>query len=256
MNGINWFASPFELVNNLTQPIQANRGKTKAGRKRASTDIDRELGFLPLVPEAGLFFRVVAANPPAWFGEPPADESVRLAVDAFRGLFTEVWARLPADDQQQLLDYWRFDSFPSLASDPFHKPPHRPLIHLVDAWPRSGLVNAARFGHELSFPGSLARKQPDRVRSLISRTLALVWRMATREHWGMILRTIDEPLERWERRQGKATDRERAEKEAVLGETFRRKHEIAIASVLRRWGLEETRSPERRLSTKREKETA
>jgi hypothetical protein len=74
----------------------------------------------------------------------------------------------------------------------------------------------------------------------IGLALAQVHRFATREHWGLVLSALEEPVARWEKRQKKVTEASRSKKWDELEAAFLRKHEAALNQLVRGWGLAET----------------
>lgn len=197
----------------------------------------------PLVPEDGLVFGVACdinnwglverqlVIPQSW-GE--------RVEGIFRLAFAATWQRIPKDDHTQLLTYWR--------QEPPYRPEGRrggpscprPLIRIdVEEgaqFEQRGLVECC--GRILSFPASLLEGDPSRLRSAIARTLASTYRYATREFWGLYLKMVDEPLERWEQRQKKpVTDAVLDRKALPLEKAYRVQVAAAIDGILSRWGL-------------------
>jgi hypothetical protein len=88
---------------------------------------------------------------------------------------------------------------------------------------------------------------PDRFPFVIARALAVTSLYATRRHWALAMEMIEEPLARWERRQGKnADDATRDRKIDRLEAAHLRAYESEIVDVLRRWGCGPDGADERR----------
>src|SRR5438128_715219 len=115
-----------------------------------------------------------------------------------------------------MLAYWRNGKSDSCLRDPdpFAVPTPCPLIEIVDVGPWSPAHEVcSRSGSVLNFPASLVATHSHLLPWEIAKALVQVYRYASRKHYGLILELIDEPLERWERQQGKKiTDARRDKK--------------------------------------------
>jgi hypothetical protein len=199
-------------------PAAKSAGRPNARRGGAATRGD----FVRLVPEDGLVFRVLTA-----VSDP--SQQRRLA-RAFRAGFCSVWGRLPGADRRQLLAYW--------AEPGLSYPPPRPLVqvlgHGLPAWDEP---EVKRFGAELNFH-AVAVGDPDTLRGVITKGLALAYLVASREHGRMVMKLIEDPLQQWEARQGAgATDEARDRLLDRLEADFLRWLAGALSALLRRWGL-------------------
>lgn len=161
-------------------------------RKKGSTSppLGEQVRDLPLVAKDGLFFRFIPGVRDAL---PHQDFDPVVIAQTFRGAFTGVWEQIPPADRQRMLTYWH--------ATHTHDKKHSPLIQ-VACPPSAPEVVLAAWGTELTFPTSLVAGQPHLLQFEIARTLAQSYRLATSEHWSLILEVIEEPLERWESQQG------------------------------------------------------
>lgn len=237
MDGMMWPPDFFDPLSGLGVPTGKGRGarqKPKARRGRSGYSAPHYLplveedGLLltpPTVPEAGPFAAVAASSP----GEPTPETS-----ETFRRAFAGVWVCVPRCDRKRLLSYWREEPFPALYGEP--EPAHRPVILLMDNGVDDPMCE--RFGHVLLFPAALAAGEPQRLTEAIVSLLLQTYRQASRDHWGLVLKEIEEPLERWERRHGNASSADRAAKIAKLEATYLRKHRAEVAQLAARWRFE------------------
>jgi hypothetical protein len=80
--------------------------------------------------------------------------------------------------------------------------------------------------------------EPHRLRREIACALAQTLRCATRQHWALQLSMLEEPMERWERRQhGQATEEACERKWQALVKPYLRAYEHEMTEILGRWGL-------------------
>ena len=62
---------------------------------------------------------------------------------------------------------------------------------------------------------------------------------ASRKHWDLYLKVVEEPMERWEKRQGKkADDAARERKLDLLEAAHRKAYEAELQQRLRAWGFD------------------
>jgi hypothetical protein len=164
----------------------------------------------------------------------------------FHRAFNQVWERIPPADRQILLGYWRGPLWQVLhCATPLSSFP-RPLIQVLDFASRASSHQVCnRLGQELTFAVSLATEHLDHLPVEIGQALAQVHLFATREHWGLVLSAIEEPLARWEKRQKKVTEASRSKKLDKLEAAFRREHEAALQQLMRTWGVPEPEPDER-----------
>jgi hypothetical protein len=152
------------------------------------------------------------------------------AADAFKAAFTGVWNKIPTWDRHRLLAFWRPTG---------EKSAQEPLIRVLPArlCPNEEVV-FDEAGAELGFPMVLL-EDPQRLAGMIARTLADVLRFATREHYRLIRSHFDEPVERWEKEQGREVSFE--EREAKLDEQekeFHAAYEARMCEILAGWGFD------------------
>jgi hypothetical protein len=192
-------------------------GKAAAGGRRYAALAD------------GLVFRVVARP-----DRPRRD--LQLIGERFRAAFTRAWDTIPEQDRWLLLRYWhdRPDTGRPVGAGP------RPEIRVLDKVSCAPPPPACdRLGHRLTFDAAAAVEQPDRLPLRIAHTLAQVYLLASRKHWGLYLKMVEEPMERWERRQGKkADDAARERKLDLLEAAHRRAYEAELEQRLRAWGFD------------------
>jgi hypothetical protein len=105
-------------------------------------------------------------------------------------------------------------------------------------------VEFAEVGYKLTFPATVISAKPHLVSCEIARTLAQVYRVATREHWSLIEERFNAPLDRWERKYGaSASDAARETKEKVVEARYLKLFEAHVAQIVRRWGIGEPGGP-------------
>ncbi len=205
--------------------------KARNGQRKRSTrpHVGEQVRDRPLVEQDDLFFRVIPGVRDALAHQDFDADDVALT---FRAAFTGVWERIPPADRQRLLVYWRHG--PDSRS---HEKKHGPLIQVV-CQPTTPEVVLARCGMEISFPATLVIGQPHRLLLEIARTLAQVYRLATREHWGLVLEQIEEPLQLWERHEGaRATESQRDKLVKALEAEYLEKYEASVLKIVRAWRL-------------------
>jgi hypothetical protein len=186
-----------------------------------------------LVAVDRLYFRVE----PADAATPPA--TLDLAKQAFRSAFRAVWGRIPRPDRDCLLRYWRCDRAAALSL------PTNPLLRVVEDTPWSPAPPRwARLGRELTFTFTEVTERPADLSREIATTLARVVLLADRRHWGLYLKLVEEPLARWEKRQGKKADEaKRDAKIDKLEQAHHKAYEREIGDVVRGWGVESAALP-------------
>jgi hypothetical protein len=191
-------------------------GKAAAGGRRYAALSD------------GLVFRVVAQS------DRPRRE-VALIEERFRAAFVRAWDGIPGQDRRRLLRYWRdqTDAGRPLGTGP------RPEIRVLDRVSCAPPPPACdRLGHRLTFAVASADEPAGRLPLLIAHALAQIWMLATKRHWKLYLEMIEEPLARWEKRQGKKADDAARERKLDLLEAVHRKaYEAELQQRLRAWGF-------------------
>lgn len=195
--------------------------------------------FSPLVGTK-LFYRNAV---PTWERLPsgaPADSPspTRKAIEReFVVAFNEVWNRLPPFDHHRLLSYWSDPAGQSLGIDAVELLHPRPLIQIVDIgkWCPAYFA-VAKLGYELNFPVALIADHADRLHHEIARTLAMVYRLATRAHWQLVVSMIEEPLAQWEEHHGVAAPE--SDQDALEHE-YLKAFEKQASLQLRGWRIEE-----------------
>jgi len=91
---------------------------------------------------------------------------------------------------------------------------------------------------DLTFTYALLAEPAERLPLGIAQTLAKAYRFTTREHWNLIVKLIEDPMDKWEEGAGRnATDAVHARKLKALEKRFLTKHEGELALILRRWGF-------------------
>lgn len=249
--------TPFDLLALLPTSPNKVSPRTGKGARRTKRSSPKEDTYLPLVVKDHLYFHVLVQLAgrdvlvPVLADRLPK-ESASIA-DSFCQTFGDVWSGLPEPDRQRLLGYWR--KRPPVPSYDLAALQQRwPAIRLIDAGScSSAQLRIKTAGYELNFPATLVAEQPASLSFTIVRVVAVVYRYATGEHWGLVIEMVEQPMDRWERRRkGNFTDEEAELKHATLERQFIRRHEEAIAEVLSRWGYATQESPLwRRGSTKR-----
>src|SRR5262249_29326377 len=175
-------------------PGLVEAAREQAMRARARQQWERESSVL-LVPDDRLYFRLERAGP----GAPPARaDEVR---ETFRREFCGVWGRIPRADRDLLLRYWRGGPVPA---GPLYA---HPTIRVIEVVPwATAPPRCVNFASELSFTLAEVTERPDHLPSVIATALAQALLHANRHHWDLALEFIEQPLARWERRQGKKAD--------------------------------------------------
>jgi hypothetical protein len=236
--------SLFEVVGQAARSHREKPRKTTSAKKAHGIK-----GFMAISEKDQLFFQSVASST-----QQSSLPETQTAKVNFHKAFCEVWANIPEYDRRQLVNYWHTQ--PSLSSGVANvpRPSHRPLIQVIDDEPWiPGYQVCKHSGAMLTFPISLVMDHPGRLALEIARTLAHVHRMATRQHWRLVQTIIEEPMVRWEKRQGiKLTDDARDRKLDKLEAVFVKESETAVAELLDRWRLRPLPSTERRKACERE----
>jgi hypothetical protein len=214
---------------------QSARKKVKKTKEEASPKKTKRWqdGFSPLVGEL-LCYRVVNTA----HDRKPFDSSspqMKAAEATFVAAFQETWNHLPVFDQCRLLAYWQH---PAHRFRPDADEYPRPLIQIiVGAW-TPNYCACDRLGYELNFPLAWISCPADWLRYEIARALAIIHRCATRVHWRLAYSMIEEPLARWEKRQGKITEAALEKKHDSLEKKYLKVYEEQVAEQLRGWGIE------------------
>jgi hypothetical protein len=197
----------------------------------------------PLAKKDGLLVRVVHPASPTGSapeeGHPACDPETLART--FRAAFTRIWRKIPGADRQRLLDHWQRGLERGRYSEADEVGRPKPLIQVQCVDPESSMRPVIEDnGHKLIFPPSLVMEHPQRLPWEIGYALAAAYRFAIREHWSLVIKMIDDPFARWERRQGaKATDAQWEKKADALEAKYLRHYEERIAEILRAWGLKE-----------------
>lgn len=195
----------------------------------------------PLVPDDGLVMGLACdigtwgvverqfVVPQAWADR--VEETFSLA-------FVATWLRIPRDDRNLLLTYWR-------AEPPFRPEGRRggpscprPLIRIdvAEAARHESRGSVESFGRVLSFPVSLVEGDPACLRAEIASTLAATYRQANGEFWPLYMNMVEEPLARWEQRQQTpVTDAAMDRKAKPLERAYLARVRTAIARIVERW---------------------
>jgi hypothetical protein len=194
----------------LKQAIQAQRRQARQLSRRPASKAVRCRPVDPSVPLGDGLCYCVLARPVrdgryVWPGDAArAADVARVFPDAFGG----VWQHIPRPDRECLSAYWREPQAVALYGGGAPRPRHLPLIQVVEADPDPDEPGTCRnFGFELTFQACLVLDESHRLRGEIACALAQTLRCATRRHWALQLSKLEEPMERWERRQhGQATE--------------------------------------------------
>jgi hypothetical protein len=225
-----------ELNDKLGKRINMPRSKAKKGPTQPH--VGHEVRDLPLVEQNGLSFRIIAGARDELAHE---DFDAAVVAELFRVAFNSVWVRIPTADRQRLLTYWRRG--PDVRSATLERDKYRgPLIRVVCGFePPDDVITGC--GMEINFPASLVVGQPLRLVEEVARALAGVHRLATREHWSLILEQIDEPFDLWEGQEGAdATDDRWDKKLDELEAEYLRRFRARIGQIIQTWGIEASRS--------------
>jgi hypothetical protein len=198
--------------------------------------------FQRLVRDDELYFRVLARPAEAWMTPEQTKArtaQARAAADVFRGAFADVWGHVVPPDRQALHDFWRTaPRWASYAQSHLASAYPRPLIQIVGPDPAGPVPRIFAVWHELTFPFDLVVQRADRLPAEIAHKLAETHRFATGRFWEVGNRMVDDPMERWERRQGKQlTEAAAAAKWRQLVKAYLPVHKADIAQILERWGL-------------------
>jgi hypothetical protein len=229
-----------DYLRQQAQRLHKQRAReAKSRSKRGSASSGSHDGPRNLALTDQIYFRILP---------PPSvpDAQVKVVEDTFRTAFIDVWSHLPPCDRRLLRAYWH--NQPNIVGHDDLRPwsSSRPQIRVVDgdSWSPSFQV-CNELGSRLNFPFSLVVEQPALLPFVIARALAEVSRYASRRHWALIQELIEEPLARWERRQGKRIDDARRDaKLDRLERAHQQAYEKEIAAILDGWGLGQARSCE------------
>jgi hypothetical protein len=229
---------------------EAERAQTqghKAGRRTSKSDgtssscPPRDGEWRVVLVESDRLVLCIEASVRRRRGSSSAAQTGQSAINAigqaFRAAFLDVWGRVPEEDHRTLLRYWgRPPVTPASLSS--RGSGLKPLIRVVDAPWSEPIPICANQGHTLSFTTSLVRERTDLLPVEIGRALAAALLYANRRHWELCLALVEEPMARWERRQGKELDEARAgAKLDKLEATHRRAYDKEVVAILARWGL-------------------
>jgi hypothetical protein len=226
-----FFDTPFiDFLRGQAESLKRRRGRatgTRAGAGPRGSAAPDGRGCCALAD--GLVFRVVTQP-----SRPRRD--VRLIEERFRAAFACAWDTIPEQDRWLLLRYWhdRPDTGRPVGAGP------RPEIRVLDRVSCAPPPPACdRLGHRLTFAVAPADEPASRLPLLVAHALAQVWMLATKRHWKLYLEMIEEPLARWEKRQGKkADDAARERKLDLLEAAHRRAYEAELQQRLRAWGFD------------------
>lgn len=199
----------------------------------------------PLVPEDGLVFAIgcdIGCITGAVERQVSVPHALAERIEAtFRPAFAAIWKRIPAEEQSLLMAYWCEEPCHRVGGRRGGPSCPRPLI-LIDIesanFAQDNREGVESFGRVLSFPSSLTKGEPQFLQSTIGRALAIAYRFATREHWGLLLSVVDEPLERWQQRQKRPVSDALVDRKAKpLEREYLKQVETALDGILCRWGL-------------------
>lgn len=236
------------ITPNPSTPFRPSRGRV---RPRSQPDhltkppAPAANDLLALVPEDGLVFAIgcdIGCITGAVERQVSVPHALAERIEAtFRPAFAAIWKRIPAEEQSLLMAYWREEPCHRVGGRRGGPSCPRPLI-LIDiesaTFAHDNHEGVESFGRVLSFPASLTKGDPQVLQSIIGRALAIAYRFATREHWGLLLSVVDEPLERWQRRQKRPVSDALVDRKAKpLEQAYRAQVAAAIDGVLGRWGL-------------------
>ena len=243
----------------MNQVKRSRAGKKVPAAKKKGCPSSGQ-GFRVLVAEDGLFFRVACYVASLGGGD---RDAIRARLDGlatkFRASFQTVWQQIPRDDRGILVTYWRTDSLPGVPFEERHSPYRRPLVEILDHGSASPVApEVDGFATELRFPADLVTGDPSALSAGIARILAMAYRVAIREHWDLVIKMVEDPMDRWEARQGAERSEAAAEKKHErLVKAYMPKYEAQIESLLDRWGLRAAGDqPERQKDDDPEKESA
>lgn len=236
--------------NRFTDPGPPRPGRRRLRPRSASDQVSRAPAqgaddiLRPLVLEDGLVFGI-GCDIGTWGAierqVPVSHALVERIEKTFRPAFAAVWKAIPPDEQSRLLTHWREEPIYRLGGRRGGPTCPRPLIliDLEDASSSNGNSEGVEScGRILSFPAALTKGKPQLLQSAISRALATTYRLATREHWGLLLSIVEEPLERWQRRQKKPVGEAAIDRKAKpLERAYLKQVEAALDGINARWGL-------------------
>ena len=223
-------------------PLEKSAGKTpKSTNKSVSPKKDkkRRAEFSTLV-ETKLYYRVAISScdqGASSASAPLPGPEVKAAEDVFVHAFNEVWNHLPEVDQDRLLAYW---ASPPRAMELAATPRPRPLIQIVNTGPwNPSCLTYPKLDGELNFPIALIICHPDRLRYEIARTLAIVYRVATRAHWHLVMEMLEKPLVQWEKSKTRITEAALDKKQEALEKEYLVVYEQQVAQLLKGWRIAE-----------------
>lgn len=243
------FFQPVPLFEYMAQAMRKQHRRPKKGAPVKEDSTSK--AFTVISEKDKLFFRVLPS--PTSASSDQAEGLMTAVTDAFRGAFIEVWTAIPTLDRKRLTAHWRDQQRESFYGDPWPQHSHPPLIQIVDDDPWSADYQMCTdFGTTLTFPMSLVVEHPKQLTLEIACVLAHVFAIATGTHWRRVQAIIEEPLRRWEKRQGKKlTDDARDRKFDKLEASFIKGYEAERAKLFDRWGLQPAPSTKRRTTKER-----
>lgn len=229
---------------------------------RAGPPAFEKQGFLPLVEDEGLVFCITLRSRLPISDE--ASSKIRAGFPSlggtFRQAFNIVWHQVPTTDRIRLLDYWAKPFF-------WERRPTRPFIRIFyDKYRISEDEKIRSSGHELNFCGRSIQDEKNHLSFDIAHTLAGAYLFASRQHWKIIAKYIEEPLAEWEalpenrlilllkensyddlepeiRQQIDVIDAAADVKHKTLVVEFQRQRSAALDEIVQRWGFrQEARS--------------
>lgn len=231
---------------------------------RAGPPAFEKQGFSPLVEDEGLVFCIALRS-----RLPVSDEaSIKTKAcfpalgETFRQAFNTVWHQVPTQDRICLLDYWAKPFF-------WERGPTRPFIRIIyDKYQISEVEKIRSSGHELNFCGRSIQDKKNLLSFDIAQTLADVYLFASRQHWKIAAKYIEEPMAEWEalpenrlilllkensyddlepevRQQIDVIDAAADVEHKTLVVEFQRQRSAALDEIVQRWGFhQEARSCE------------
>lgn len=225
--------------------LKALRGELHGRQNPQTAPNKKTKGRLPDSPEffvlvENKFFYRVALSPSASTRMSPEPHLTSRQAATFVATFREAWASLPNRDQDRLLDYWHHPPEGHAVDYALTTSSYHPLIQIVDAvpWPMPPDTVCQKLGHMLNFPISLIGQPTHRLRFEIAYALAMVYRLATRAHWRLIISMVDEPLKRWEKRHPGYTDDAYEAIQDQLEAAYMTVYAQEINQLLTKWGIE------------------
>jgi hypothetical protein len=150
-----------------------------------------------------------------------------------------VWSRIPASARRTLMGYWR--GSPEHEGSLLHRPgPQWPVIRGVDGGQDSAPRSACEdFGSRLTFHLPAALGGSAQLASVIARGLAQCFRFAARRFWALYLEMVEEPMNAWEKAEGRhAKAAQSRAKCKALERAYLKRYEAELAKIVADWGFQ------------------